>query len=45
MEAGKAEAQRSRIPMGLTGKMPRASREARAFSGTTVLFAPRPVYL
>lgn len=23
MEAGKAEAQRSRIPMGLTGKMPR----------------------
>lgn len=32
-------------PMGLTGKMPRASREARGFSGTTVLFVPRPVYL
>lgn len=45
MEAGKAEARGAGYPMGLFGKMPRASREARGFSGSTVLFVSRPVYL
>lgn len=45
MEADKAEARGAGYPMGLSGKMPRVSREARGFSGSTVLFVSRPVYL